>query len=219
MGSKTIYIDESGNFGSDGRYFTIAAVELDSKHKKHLNHRMKNITRMVKENYPNVANENGEIKANRSNCIIREFVLRKVQTALFNIRYITVDLTQISKRLLNNQNVLYNYLASFLIKPLVLSDSEIESIEIILDERTKAVRNGFDINGYFQNLIWIDMKREEIDLKIISAKSHTTYGIQVADFIVHAIQNKFEDGIDSHALQIKNRIVTRQNFPYKTFGK
>ncbi|MBS1007805.1 DUF3800 domain-containing protein [Leuconostoc suionicum] len=219
MSNKFVYIDESGNFGTDGRYFTIAAVEINSADHQKLIRNMKRITGQVKRMFPNVATSRGEVKAANSNVIIREYVIRKIIKSYFVIRYITVDLTKIDKVLLNNQNILYNYLVSYIVKPTIKKLGSGDKVSFYIDERNQAVKNGFNIDEYIKHIAWFEMRKYELNLQVKLVKSHKFEGIQVADFIVHAIECKFEYECELFLDKIRPRIGTRQHFPYKEFGK
>lgn len=219
MSNKFVYIDESGNLGSDGRYFTIAAIEINSADHQKLIRNMKRITGQVKRMFPNVATSRGEVKAANSNVIIREYVIRKIIKSYFVIRCITVDLTKIDKVLLKNQNILYNYLVSYIVKPTIKKLGSGDNVSFYIDERNQAVKNGFNIDEYIKHIAWFEMRKYELNLQVKSVKSHKFEGIQVADFIVHAIECKFEYECELFLDKIRPRIGTRQHFPYKEFGK
>lgn len=219
MSNKFVYIDESGNFGTDGRYLTIAAIEVSDLDHQQLIRNMKRITGKVKKKFPNVATEYGEVKANKSNVIIREYVIRKIMNSHFTVRYITVDLTKIDSQLLKNQNILYNYLVSYVAKPIFLHLNRGDKVEFYIDERNNGVKHGFDIDQYLKHLVWFEMQKPQVNIEVKSVKSHKFEGIQVADFIVHAIQCKFEYNLDLFLDMIRPRIGTREHFPYRYFGK
>lgn len=219
MSDKFVYIDESGNLGTDGRYFTIAAIEVSEENHKKFIRNMKRITGRVKKEYPKVATNQGEVKAANSNLIVREYVIRKIINSYFTVRYITVDLTKISRRLLKNQNTLYNYLVSFIVKPIFKNSNPGDKVEFYIDERNKAVKNGVNIDQYIKKLAWEDMGKTTLKIEVRSVKSHKFEGVQVADFIVHTIQCKFEYNAEYFLDMIRPRIGTRVHFPYRYFGK
>ncbi|ADG41493.1 hypothetical protein LKI_09770 [Leuconostoc kimchii IMSNU 11154] len=219
MSKKFVYIDESGNFGSDGRYFTIAAIEVSESNHKKLIRNMRRITGQVKRNFPSVATSLGEVKAANSDIVIREYVIRKIVNSYFVVRYITVDLTKIDSKLLENQNILYNYLVSYIVKPIIKHLGDGDRLEFYIDERNQAVKNGFNIDEYIKHLAWFEMKKYTLGIEVKSVKSHKFEGIQVADFIAHAIQCKFEYNYEPFLDKIRPIIGTRQHFPYKEFGK
>lgn len=65
-----LYLDESGNLGSDGRYFTIAAIETENP--KPLSNVMKKTILRTKTKFERFKDVK-EIKASESNPIIKDF--------------------------------------------------------------------------------------------------------------------------------------------------
>lgn len=219
MVEKTIYIDESGNFGKRGRYFTITGVLINTDEEKKLLNKMKNTTRQVKVAYPKIANRNGEVKAAESNIVAREYVIRKMLATNFEVSYICADLHHVQQRLLDNQNILYNYLTSFIVKPIIEQTHDLTKLTVIIDERNSSVKNGSPLGPYLKEMIWITLGKPDIDVEVHMLQSHQHYGLQIADFICHAIHCNIEYVKTYYPTHLKSRFACVEHFPYRNFGK
>jgi hypothetical protein len=222
MSRKTVYIDESGNFGSRGRYFTIAGTVIDGNkqvRQKELR-KIKKVLHDAKLHNSECISSNGELKA--ANISIDEratFLQRITNKANFSVNYITVDLKHAMDRLLHEQNIFYNYLTSYVIRPIVQDDSELTNLCIILDMRNSAVKRSRNFDDYIKTKIWTEWQAWNVDVEIMYVESQTSVGIQLADFTSNAINGYFLSKNDNLVNIIRPNIISRQNFPYKKFGK
>ena len=117
MGEKIfLSLDESGNLGRKGKYFTIACIETNNT--KPLNNVMKKATLKVKQNFPRFEGCR-EIKCSEANPVIKDYILRKITSKdNSSIRYIVADKEHVKSELLGDENLLYNFMLQLLIAPI-----------------------------------------------------------------------------------------------------
>lgn len=214
-----VYIDESGNFGTDGRYFTISAVRLNDQNKIKTIRAMKRCTLKVKQKFPTNQSDCGEVKANLCNPIAKDYVLRKLGNTDFLFNCIIADLNHIEPRLLKNQNILYNYLLKFLIEPVVRENPNLNSLHIIIDKRTIKVGKLKMFEDYIKAHIWTEMERSNVDILVEYMESHNSYGVQMADFLAHVSYKKYEQNIPYFYDLISHKNSLECKFPYQRFGR
>lgn len=218
MESVSLFIDESGNFGTDGRFFTIASVRCDTNDCIRYNRAVKKASLKIKRRFPKSCTDNGEVKASLSNCISKDYMLRKIEHSCFRIDYITADLNYVEARLLDNQNILYNYLLTFLVKPVVINNSDLKRLTINIDNRTIKVGTERAFAEYIKGKIWVEYDRGDVDVTVTYFSSDKNYYIQGADFVANAINARFEKKNQYFANLITNKIEVRVQFPYRNFG-
>lgn len=209
-----LYLDESGNLGSDGRYFTIAAIETTNS--KPLNNVMKKSILKTKKTFERYKDKT-EIKASESTSIIKDYFLRKIASKQnISLRYAISDKIHVKQELLEDENLLYNYMLNFIIVP-VAKKKGLETLVIILDKRSIKVKSG----NSFEDYINIKLRYEMIlDITIVVKyiESHNSYAVQAADFVANAINNKYEYESEYNFNLIQSKIVHTTLFPYSKFG-
>lgn len=219
MECVSLYIDESGNFGSSGRYFTLTSLRCIDHSNFKLNRAVKKASLKIKKRYDGSVTRTGEVKASLCNPIAKDYMLRKIKKSVDRIDYITADLSYIEPRLLNNQNILYNYLLTFLISPIIKNNSDLSEIHIYLDNRSLKVGDEMSFSDYIKSKIWIEYDRPDISVSVHYVDSQSDYHIQGADFVANAI-NGFYEYNESYFTQIlRSCMEVRVKFPYKYFGK
>lgn len=210
-----LYIDESGNLGSAGRYFTIAAIE--TQHPKPLHNVMKKTILKVKRNFPRYE-QMQEIKASQSNPIVKDYFLHKIASKKeLRIRYIVADKKHVKKELLADENLLYNYLLKYLIVPFVHRKRPTRLI-ILLDKRSTKVKSAKSFEDYIQLVLRYELNLN-ISIAVSYLESQHCYLIQAADFVSNAIYAKYEHQYDYYVNIISSKIVFSQHFPYHSFSK
>ncbi|PWW01240.1 uncharacterized protein DUF3800 [Paenibacillus cellulosilyticus] len=206
--------DESGNMGNSGRYFVIACVA--GHELKPLVNVMNKAIINVKKQFKQYANLD-EIKASKASPVVKEYILRKIASKDIQIRYIVADLHHIKPQLLSDQNTLYNYLLSFIIRP-VASTAFVRGLQLNLDKRSIKVGS----ENSFEDYLKIKVRYEDQNLIPITVKyieSQNSVLIQAADFVANAIYSKYEYGNDYFYDIIDPKIYRLERFPYAQFGK
>lgn len=216
MGEKIILnLDESGNLGSGGRYFTIACVATTNT--KPLRTVMKKSILKVKNKFPEFK-DHKELKSSDCYAVIKDYMLRKIASKdNIEVRYIVSDKTHVKKQLLDDENLLYNYMLKFLIVP-IARQRNCSELEINLDKRSIKVNS---INS-FEDYIKIHLNFElNLDVKVTVkyVESHNSYAIQAADFVANAVNTKYEyEHCHCYEL-IAHKIAQSEKFPRSRFGK
>lgn len=214
-----LYIDESGNFGSQGRYFTICSLRCLNHQEQKLNRIVKKASKKAKEKFGlDCCTGNGEVKAALSNPIIKDYYLSRIPNGTSRIDYITADLKHIQTRLLDNQNIFYNYLLSFLIIPVISNNSDVTLLDISLDNRSIKVGSENTFEDYIKSKIWIESDRPDVDVRVHYVNSEHSYEIQAADFVANILNGFYENSEDNLVKYIRPSLEIRQRFPYQRFG-
>lgn len=210
-----LYLDESGNLGSGGRYFTIAAVETDNP--KPLSNIMKKTILKTKTKFERFKDVN-EIKASESNPIIKDFFLNRIASKEnIHIRYIVSDKKHVKKDLLDDENLLYNFMLKFLIVP-VAKRQGLKRLIIILDKRSIKVKSANSFEDYINIILRFELNLD-IEIVVKYLESQNSYAIQAADFIANAIYTKYEFENEYFYKLVNHKITYDNRFPYKNFGK
>lgn len=215
MGDRLILnFDESGNLGKKGRYFTIACIEMP--YTKPLTNVMKKAVLKTKQNFSDFQNID-EIKASDSNPIIKDYFLRKIASKDLTIRYIVADLHHVKPKLLEDENLLYNFMLKFIIEPVAMKKG-LKHLVINLDKRTIKVESTNSFENYIKIRLNYDLNLD-LDIEVNYIESQNSYPIQAADFVANAINSKYEYGHCYNYDLISDKIVQKEQFPRRFFGQ
>ena len=210
-----LYLDGSGNLGSSGRYFVIAGIETPNS--KPLHNVMKKSILKIKTTYDRFK-ASQEIKASDSSPIIKDFVLRKIATKEnIHIRYIVADKKHVKRALIEDENLLYNFLLKFLILP-IATKPNLKKFVLILDKRTIKVKSSNSFEDYINILLRYEIGLD-IQIEVMYMESHNCYAIQAADFIANALYLKYEFRNPIFESIIASQIIFADHFPRGIFGK
>lgn len=215
MGEKVyLNFDESGNMGSRGKYFTIACVQTNNP--KSLKNVMKKTVLKVKKKFPKFE-EYPEIKASDASMIVKDFFLRKIVSKddVF-VRYVVADKEHVKAKLLEDENLLYNYMLQFIVIP-VVGNKKIKELEINLDKRSIKVASGNSFEDYIKVKINYEMGLD-IKIKVNYYESQNSYAIQAADFVANAVNTKYEYKAYHCYDLLENKIIQSELFPRALFG-
>lgn len=210
-----ISFDESGNFGTKGRYFTIAGI-ISKDSNKPLKRVMKRATLKTKKQFEKYKDVD-EVKASDSYPCIKEYFLRKIVSKDITIRYVVCDLHHTMERLLKDENVLYNYLLQFLIIP-EAADKSITELEINIDKRTIKVNSVNSFEDYIKTKL-IGEHGLDIKITVNYMESQNCYAVQAADFVANAVNSMYEWNHYYYYDLISEKCVQRERFPRHKFGK
>ena len=217
MGDKMILnFDESGNFGKRGRYFTIACVATENT--KPLSNVMKKAVLKTKNTFPEFANHS-EVKASDAYPPIKDYFLRKIASKDVSIRYIVADLHHVKKQLLEDENLLYNFMLKFVIEPVAMKKG-LKHLVINLDKRSIKVKSTNSFEGYIKIRLNYELNLD-INIEVKYVESHNSYAIQAADFIANAVNARYEYGKEHGYYYdlIEDKIVQKELFPRRFFGQ
>lgn len=99
---------------------------------------MKNRIKKAKDKFPRMMCSTHEVKAKDAYPMVMHKILSDLVNIDIQISYIVIDLQHIEERLLNDNNLLYNYATKLLITPIVKNE-KYEKINILSDNHTNKV--------------------------------------------------------------------------------
>ena len=174
-----IFVDESGDLGFNEGYFIIAMfISFDSK-------RIKNIVKnfCAKNKLP-------EIHACELDFIKKQKLINKLtKQADYNVSYIVADKMMITKKeLFKNNNLLFNYLFSFLIRDVCRANTD--DLYVYLDNRTQKVASVNSLRDYIKIKAYAEWGfTKELTIEYRDSKECKT--LQMADFVASCIRRKY----------------------------
>lgn len=196
MSELYLFIDESGDLGKFGnRYFVIAAL-CTSNPKAIFNIIKKIRQRKLKKSLKDV----NELKANKSDNIIREAVLTKLFECVdCSIHIIIVDKNNIKDYLFRCKNILYNYIAGILVEH---AQGNFKKISLIIDKKDKKGLLRDDFDSYITNhkINW------DVKIGIEHKDSYADRGLQAVDFVAWAVNRKYNTSDDTFYKIIEPKI-------------
>ncbi|MGG4462594.1 DUF3800 domain-containing protein [Micromonospora provocatoris] len=213
-GKVILNFDESGNLGTKGRYFVIGCVITDNT--KPLSNVLKKAVLKTKQTFDKYKNVK-EIKAADSTPAIKDYFLRKISSKNVGVRYIVADKRNCKKALLDDENLLYNYLLTFVILP-VARQKGVKELELNFDKRSIKVKS----TNSFEDYIKIKLNFElglDVKISVSYYESENNYSIQAADFVVNAIYSYYEHNYEYYYKILENIIQHSEKFPRSSFGK
>ncbi len=215
---RCIIFDESGNLGASGRYFVIACI--DTKNYKSLHNIMVRKLGIARKQFPEIINGHAhEIKATDAHPCVKYHILECIASKDATISFIILDKNHAKKSLLEDKNIMYNYLSKILLSRMITRDDSGSIIHIICDNHTTKITslNSFAdyIKIYFNYEQDLDVK---LDIQYLDSDSADAYVVQAADYVANAVWTKYEYGYDIYADRLKDKYQIQEKFPYKKFG-
>ncbi len=202
---KTLFVDESGDLGKKERFFVIAML-LPQRSKRILNF-MRNFV---------VKNKLDEIKASTLSWSDKQGLINKLSKANdCSISYIVADKHNIeNKKILEDKNLCYNYLFSFLVKNTIKYANE--DVKILLDNHSTKVKSINSLKDYIRIKAYTQWGfKHNLDISYVDSKSSKI--IQAADIVASAIRAKYVYGKDHlYKLLTINESI---KFPSNKFSK
>ena len=197
----TIFVDESGNMGTDGRYFVIAIFVPQNA--KRISHVMKRFC---------IKNNLQEVKAFQLTFTQKQQIFNKLNSEDdYIVSYIVLDKHNINnKRLFEDKNLLYSYLFSRLIKNSIVESKE--DISIILDDRLIKVGSINSLCDYIKIEAFTQWGyQNNLDIRYMDSKN--SKNIQAVDVIANAIYAHYTYGKNHfyNMLKINESIKFPQN--------
>jgi hypothetical protein len=213
---RCIIIDESGNLGIDGRYFVIACI--DTSDCKALHNLMKRKLKQAKKTFPEFNVYEHEIKAADAYPCVKHHILKSIAAKDIHISYIVADITHIETRLLQNKNILYNYLAKLLIDKIITSHDKNTKINILCDNKTTKVKSTNSFKEYIIAQLNYERRYDlDLNIKFMDSCAGNAYVIQAVDYVANAVYSFFEHKNDLYINQFKNKINVEVFFPVVNF--
>jgi len=198
-----IFIDESGNLGYHEGYFIIAMI---------IAHNPKRIKNVIKSfcSYHSLT----EVHSTDLDLPKKQFLINKLTKQQdYSISYIIADKMMIKKkRLFENNNLLFNYLLSFLLKDILKANTD--DVYVHLDNRTQKVASANSLKDYIQIKAYAEWGYTK-NLSIEYLDSKNSKVIQMTDLVANCIRRKYHWKNDD--LYSRLNIVKSIKFPQKTF--
>ncbi len=198
-----IFIDESGDLGYNENYFIIAMIA--SYNPK----RIKNIIKSFC-----ACHSLPEVHATNLSLPNKQFLINKLTKQQdYTISYIVVDKMMIKKKqLFKDNNLLFNYLISFLLKETIKSNTD--DICLHLDNRTQKVASINSLKDYIRIKAYAEWNYNK-NLSVCYLDSKNSKAIQMADLVANCIRRKYHWRIDD--LYSRLNIIKSIKFPKETF--
>ena len=224
MKEISLFIDESGNLGSLGRFFLICALEINSSVSKTASRRVARIINRfkLKKKIPKMI----ELKGWSLKKDDRIEIITKILSKDIKVRYIVLDkekTTMLLKKS-DDKNACYNYLVQLLIQEIIKTHNNIKKVNIYLDNRSVKIGNRLSLKPYLYNKLILEqlettecVKRVEFDITYLESES--CYLIQCADIISNSLYKKYNSNNNTFYNIIKPYIIYESKFPSKNFGK
>ncbi len=217
--NRCIIIDESGNLGSSGRYFVIAAI--DTYNYKSLYNIMHTKIGLAKKIFPELTKLHiHEIKAKDAYPCIKYHLLECITKKELKISYIVADLYHVKPKLLADKNIFYNFMMKLLLDSIITTFKNGEHINILCDNKTTKVASANTFEEYIKLHFLYDKDFDIIfNVEYIDSDSRYAYPIQAADYIANAIYGYYEFNDSSYYNIFLKKIHKINTFPIKLFGK
>jgi hypothetical protein len=201
---KTLFVDESGDLGTKGRYFVITMIAPQ---------RSKRISNFMRKFC--ARNIIPEIKASQLSFSQKTIIFNRLCSANdYTVSYIVADKLNIDNRkILEDKNLCYNYLFSFLVKKTIKSTSE--DITILFDNHSTKVKSINSLADYIKLKAYTQWGYKN-NLNICYVDSKNSKIVQAADVVSNAIYANYTYGKKHfyNMLTISESI----KFPYSKFG-
>lgn len=204
--------DESGDLGTAHDYFVIACVETSNP--KSIQNKIKKMDLKTKKTFPSYSAVS-EIKATDSNGIIKAYYLERLAEKDIKVSYAVAHLPTIKKELVNDENLLYNYLLHFLIVP-IAKRSVGKRLVINLDNRTKKVQSANSFSDYIKIKLMYDLNLD-VEIEVHYFDSQNSKLIRAADFFANAIFTKYEWEHDYFYNLFLDNVDNKVLFPRTSF--
>ncbi len=216
---RCLIFDESGNLGASGRYFVIACI--DTQNCKALHNMMKRKLRKAKDMFPELAVlHSHEVKAKDAYPCVKYHILETIAEKDLKIHYIVADLKHIRPKLLEDKNILYNYLMKLLLDKIISSADNGTTINIISDNHTTKIASGNSFEEYIK-IHFIFERGYDLNIKVayMDSDASDAYIVQAADYVANALYTKFEYCNHLYSDQLNHSQGAFVTFPYYNFGK
>lgn len=201
---KTFFVDESGDLGTKERYFVITL--LAPQKSKRISNFMRKFC---------VRNAVQEVKASQLSFGQKQIIFNKLCSANdYAVSYIVADKLNIdNKKILEDKNLCYNYLFSFLVRKTIRSTQE--DITILLDNHSTKVKSINSLADYIRLKAYTQWGYTHT-LNICYVDSKSSKVVQATDVISNAIYAKYTYGkVHFYGMLTISESI---KFPYSKFG-
>lgn len=210
-----VFLDESGNLGNGGEFFTIAAVVF-SQPKGEV--RLKRLMKKSCLDYSPTSKPLRELKANALSFPQKQDILKKIATrADHEIFYITAQKKHVTMlQQGRDKNLVYNYLAGILTLEIIKKYND--DICLKFDQRTTKVASMNSLKDYIKLKAYTTGNFQH-SLAVGQYDSHSMYNLQTADILAGTINGSYARQ-NRHLLGIiEQRLEAKIEFPIAKFDK
>ena len=205
-----LFIDESGNLGKKGRFFVIAGLTPQKP---------KRIVNIIKRCCVKFGKPDRALNELKGHCLsfsqkqkILEGLNKKDD---FRCSYIVADKKYLLPKLLEDKNVCYNYLASFLFK-FILKGID-EDVQIILDNHSTKVASVNSLKDYIKIEAYTKWGfNKKMTFEYMDSKM--SKNLQAIDIISNVVYQRYTYNKTHLYGIIDNKFAHRIKFPYKKFN-
>lgn len=218
-GERCIIFDESGNLGKSGRYFVIACI--DTKECKALHNVMKRKLKAAGNKFPEIKKGHShEIKVVDAYPCVKSHILECIVSKNLSISYIVVDLKYVKEKLLEDKNILYNYVMKILLDRMITAHDAGTKINILCDNKTTKITSKNSFEDYIKIHFNLEKDYEiDLDVKYLDSDAGDAFIIQAADYVANAIFSCYEYGNNMYSAILIPKVKNIERFPYEKFGK
>lgn len=211
----SVFLDESGNLGNGGEFFTIAAVAFSQTKGQN---RLKRLMKRACLDYSPNGKPLLELKANQLTFPQKQDILNKIAVrADHEIFYITAQkkyVTMLQQG--RDKNLVYNYLAGILVMEIIRKYND--DICLNFDQRTTKVASMNSLKDYIRIKAYTT-GRFQHTLHIGQYDSRSMYNLQTADILAGIINGSYVR-TSKHLLSIiEARLESKIQFPKEKFDK
>ena len=224
MKEINLFIDESGNLGSQGRFFLICALEIQCNNSKTVSRRVARLINKFKKRKR--IPKSIELKGWSLTETDRSYLIERILSKDIKVRYIVLDKNKTTMLLKkgDDKNACYNYLIQLLVRNIIDTYKSIVKISLYLDNRSVKIGNRLSLKPYLYNKLILEqlesitnVKRVEFEINYLESES--CYLIQCTDIICNSIFKKYNSNNNHFYKEIKPYIIHESKFPSKNFGK
>ena len=201
-----------------GRYFVISCI--DTYKIKPLSNIMRRKILVAQHLFPELAVlHNHEVKAKDAYPCVKYHIAECIVKKEVSISYIVADLRHIKPTLLEDKNILYNYLMKILLDQIISEKDNGSVIHIMYDQHTTKVGSTNSMEEYIKLHFLYDKGLDiKLDFKSFDSDDANAFHIQAADYVANAIYIHYEYGTSDY-FRIYSQILNKQLlFPFRNFG-
>lgn len=213
---RYLIFDESGNLGTNGRYFVISCI--DTNNIKPLYNIMQHKIRQAQVKFPDLAAlHTHEIKAKDAYPCVKYHIAECIARKDVSISYIVADLFHVKPQLLDDKNIFYNYMMKLLMECIVTREDDI--INVVYDNHSTKVGSVNSMEEYLK-LSFVYEKQYDVALSFTSMDSNArnAYHVQAADYVANALYSHYEFGVDDYYKVYRPLFRNKLLFPQSKFG-
>lgn len=213
MEKVNVALDESGNFGRKGDYIVVGGIQYSNS--KPIKNFMKKQELKFRKKYP--CFEKQEIKHTNAYPAMRYHYIEKIAEKSDFIHYCVSNKRRVDKGMLDDENILYNYMVYRIVYRVIDSNPNIKELNLLLDNRTIRITRRHSLIDYIKGKVYFDLERPDITINIEMFDSGNSRIIQAADFIAGSIYHYYTHNNELCYNILKEKLDCSYRYPYNNF--